>query len=491
MIMNVKHISRLALLLGLTFHQAVSAALINIPSDQATIQLGIDNALTGDTVLVQPGTYFENLNYNGKNIVVGSLYLTTGDSSFISSTTIMPSLVATQNGSIVTFENGETSAAQLIGFTLTEGTGNYRQIGFDNLYYGGAIYCHSSSPLLSHLIIVNNIAECGGGIFLYSSNSIVENCLIHENVCNSINFAAPDAGGGIACWNCSNATIRNSKIFTNTVSTAGAGIYTLNSSTHVVNCLITGNHSMTMGSAFYADSWSNLNITNCTVSKNLCDSGAGITLQSMLYCIDSAKVVLANTICHTNSPGTIICQFNYSGNELTVSNSDFEGGMDSIITNNGGNNVTINWLSGNFDSDPLFIDPQNNDFRLQNSSPCIDAGDTTGLPYIPLLDLENNDRFIGIIDMGCYEHTSVTGINWLENNCLLRAYPNPVRSQLILSGTRGNSMIFIHDMSGQLISSFASLETETPMNLENISPGIYILNYREADKIISLKFVKE
>ena len=91
----------------------LSATIINVPADQPTIQAGINAATNTDTVLVQTGTYVENINYNGKLITLGSLFLTTRDTSYISLTTID----GNKNGKVVIFENSEDSTAILCGFT--------------------------------------------------------------------------------------------------------------------------------------------------------------------------------------------------------------------------------------------------------------------------------------------------------------------------------------------------------------------------------------
>jgi hypothetical protein len=135
------------------------------PNPFATIQHGIDMASRGDTVLVHPGVYKENINFMGKNIIVGSLFVTTSDEDYILQTVID----GKRNGHVITFANGEASTARLTGVTITNGyAGGTSWPGFN----GGGVLCLNSNPTLTHLRVSNNEAvEEGGGLYLSECSS--------------------------------------------------------------------------------------------------------------------------------------------------------------------------------------------------------------------------------------------------------------------------------------------------------------------------------
>jgi hypothetical protein len=123
------------------------AKLLHVPGDYALIQAAINAAADGDTVLVAPGTYFENLNLRGKKVLLASYYLLDSDPGNILSTIIDGSSPThPDTASCIIFASGEDSTTILEGFTLTGGTGTVwldRHIG--GLYReGGAILTEAS-----------------------------------------------------------------------------------------------------------------------------------------------------------------------------------------------------------------------------------------------------------------------------------------------------------------------------------------------------------
>ncbi len=129
------------------------AATIHVPGDQPTIQAGIDAATDGDTVLVAPDTYVENINFLGKAITVTSELgpeVTIIDGS---------SPEDPDFGSVVTFWNDEGRDSILEGFTLTGGSGNYMSEG--DQYFGGGISVAGSSPAVTGNIITVKVEGIG------------------------------------------------------------------------------------------------------------------------------------------------------------------------------------------------------------------------------------------------------------------------------------------------------------------------------------------
>ena len=85
------------------------ATTIHVPGDYSTIQAGINAASNGDTVLVADGTYYENIDFFGKRIVLKS--------ENGAETTIIE--IGTTDIPVVSFHNGEDRLSMIRGFTIS------------------------------------------------------------------------------------------------------------------------------------------------------------------------------------------------------------------------------------------------------------------------------------------------------------------------------------------------------------------------------------
>jgi serine protease len=186
---------------------AAESATLNVPQDYSTIALALSAALSGDTVLVGPGTYTQNLNFNGKSIALRS-------SSGPQVTNI------SVNGGHAVILGG---AAEISGFTISgavadfgaaiavsgKGTlikGNIFQNNIETSGgYGAAIGGNAASPKIDSNLFVNNQADgqylSGAVSFINSSSPIIQNNVFYNNPTRAINFVLPSGNSPLVVNN--------------------------------------------------------------------------------------------------------------------------------------------------------------------------------------------------------------------------------------------------------------------------------------------------
>jgi hypothetical protein len=428
---------------------------INVPDDFTKIQDAINNSVDGDTILVAPGTYFENINFRGKNVLVSSHYLFDEDVSFINTTIIdgsKPQFPDTT--SVVLFLSGEENTAILQGFTITGGKGS-RVLDHDInqiVRSGGGILIDHASPTIRHNIIVYNGTvnpsgfAGGGGIAAHRSSAIISNNIIYKN--------NAEDGGGVILGH-SGTLFRNNMVAYNTTNPThfgGGGVFVHGAQGRFINNTIAFNHS---------------------------NKGGGIATHDG----DFPTVKIENCIIYSNTTGSSHTQITGPGN-FNITNTNIEGGWAG---------------AGNIDESPLFM--ENTPFILQEGSPCIDKGDTStasndwedtdnpGFPLPPALGTLRND-------MGAYggnQYKSMPYMSMLisgiedENGTipnkftLNQNYPNPFNPTTTISyfiSKPATTSLKVYDILGKevktLVNEYQTIGSyKIELDASSLSSGVY------------------
>lgn len=366
--------------------------VIHVPADQPTIQAGIDAAANGDTVLVSPGTYKENISFNGKSITVASQ---SGPGVTI--------IDGQQLNTVVTFTGGETRKAVLRGFTIQNG-------GSSN----PGVSISSASPTIEGNIVVQNNISCGSPILSYYGGPLIQNNLISNN--------NGSCGGGTAIglsYDISDDVIGN--IISNNAF-GGIGIYYPSGNVNVTANAVTDNANL--GISYYTFNQNSANLVGNLVTGNQ---------QGGIYSQGSPVTLVNNTIfnndgsqCCTNAEvyaGTVDNQVTIDNNLIVSSTlipalSCGEYNSDPVFQNNdvfgiegpayGGTCPDFTGSNANISADPLFIAPLSGDLHISSKSPAVNAG-INSAPDLPKKDFDGDPRIIGkAIDIGVDEYSPKT-----------------------------------------------------------------------------------
>ena len=422
-------IALLALLLSpLLANPAAAQTTIRVPADQPTIQAAISAAAPGDVVLVAPGTYFEQINFLGKAIILTS---EAGPSGTI--------IDGSAGGAVVTFNAGEGRGSVISGFTITNGGGfsgsgvvvsNASPIIDTNIITanrgcdGVGINVSFGSPLITNNQITGNIrAGCSGGVggagikVGGASAAVIESNFIADNSLTGGN------GGGISLFAAGAPVIRNNRIVRNSVSglspaAQGGAIYIVNQSDAlIVQNLIVGN-SAGEGSGIYwlvpSGARGPRLLNNTIVDNQATVAGQGSAVFADGFDVDA---VLVNNILVAPAGQTALhCgNFNDPNPPRIQFNDVFTPGGPAY----GGICADQTGINGNISADPAFVAQQGNDFHIQPGSPVVDAGNSM-VADLPAMDFENigrarvidgNGDGVAVVDMGVYELPTPTPAN--------------------------------------------------------------------------------
>ncbi len=340
----------------------------NPDRDFDSIQTAIDFAQDGQVVTVMPGTYYENININGKKIKLQS-------SDPKDPETIVTTIInGSRAGSVITCNSGESSNTVISGFVITNG----------EAIRGGGLRISSSSPTISNCVISKNYAigeskgyvtspltslwggnSYGGGIYISYSYSKLVNCTISYNVAKGGDGGYKDDSNGGGGGNgyaggiynlgysaeLSNCIIRYNEATggnggDGTGSTAlrggdggnghGGGLYNTSYALQLNECEIEenttfggeggvrsspgvsiiydGDDGNSRGGGIYNISSVSWTIDHCTISNNTANSGVG----GGIYNVNNPLVITACEF-YANSPQAIYNTYTDGGNNILTS----------------------------------------------------------------------------------------------------------------------------------------------------------------------------
>jgi len=389
----------------------LSASTINVPADQPTIEGGINAAKTGDTVLVAPGTYTENINFSGKAIRVKS---TAGAKvTIIDGGKVAP---------VVTFSTGEGAKSVLSRFTVQNGTST-----FNSSYTGGGIYISGASPTITNNIIQNNSAcSDGGGIGVSFGSPRIQGNVIKNNIQSGC--SGGPGGGGISLVGSGSARIIRNHIQNNSWGSNGGGITLFAAGTPTItNNIISHNSSgggqgggiwivndsnaLIVQNLFYANTASQggaiyLSMPSGSIGPVLVNNtivgGSGASQGSAVWAggFDNQVLFYNNLLVGLSGQNAVYCDATYSSAPPAFTNNDAYSPSGTGLQGTCSSESSQN---GNISLDPMFVNVAKNKYQLQPGSPAINTGDNSA-PDLPTKDLANKTRVVGgTIDMGAYE----------------------------------------------------------------------------------------
>ncbi|MES2486159.1 MAG: T9SS type A sorting domain-containing protein [Bacteroidota bacterium] len=440
--------------------------VVTISNNFATIGSGGAMFNNASSPVLTDVSIFDNVS----GISGGGIFNTTGSSPVITDSSISQNSAPTGGG---VFSSGNCNAV------LTDVIIAQNEATAGN---GGGYYNYQSVPVFNNVEIAENTAtQFGGGLANFTqAPAVVNNSLITGNTATN--------GAGVFNYDGSAAVYTNVIFTDNEATGTGGGAYNRDANPIYTNCLFTGNMA-NYGGGIYNLEEAEPVITNATITQNFAITfGGGISS-------DNASPQIRNSILAENASTTSENpnSFTFNDADPTYAYSLVEGttlGGWNAFGTDGGNNM---------DTDPLFADPDGDDFNLTAESPAVNHGSNAyyaeGLtPDLSLIttDLAGNIRFYDAtpIDMGAYElqqFVSAPSFNQLQVTC----YPNPVVNYLNIQAKDAVTGVKVYNMLGQEVKNATWNKTNNTVDMATVQTGSYFVKVTIGNASKSVTIVKK
>jgi nitrous oxidase accessory protein NosD len=452
----------------------ISAEVIHVPQDYTTVQDGLNAATAGDTVLVAPGTFTENIIWPQTDEVT-LLSEQGADHSALSGGTA---------GRVILI--WEIAAAVINGFTIRDGIAAAEQ-------NGGGIYGYNTNLNLCNCVISENFGgnSWGGAGALFAGGAPV----ISDNVFTSNEAQQSSVGSALALQDSGALVTRNMFTLNSDPEHSGALSVEYGSVQITRNTFISNPTSGILLWEGSGDIRDNIFINNVPDGIMNDKSGWVHIENNLFYGNPENGIRFSNADTHNHIIGNTIIgsahgiKISYSDGPLEVNNNIVTGCSEGIsinqdepvgINNNDVWNNTTNYTGiddptgsdGNISLDPLFCTCPFGEFFLSQTaagqsedSPCVDAGNEPA-PGATLTTRTDLAPDTGIRDLGFHYATDAATVT-----------PTATPSQPPMPTTTPSPEPSATPSSSQLgIQIHLNMEYFTPgdhfdLNLEEHNPG--------------------
>jgi hypothetical protein len=405
----------------------------------------------------------------------------------------------------------------------------YGKAALDNDQDGGALRIFNCDNVeISHSTLFCNFSrEHGGALNAEWSKIMIHNCEVNNNLTyTELDTVYFMYGGGLRFINCEVDITDTDFRYNNGQSAIGGALSLDSCSVNIDRCRFEYNYGINGGGLYLIRCYDNpCSITNSLFANNISGHfGGGLAISDSSPLVSNLTVV-NNLSIGVNCGGIFFYQqsspqvwncliydnandipleepvqmwsWTYDGYAPEFHNCLVQYGLDNIS-----NYEVINTYENCINEDPLFADPDNENYRLSSESPCINAGSLmTPADILNGLDLDGHHRVSNNrIDIGAYEFdfTGVQETAQKENFIRIVGNPVTISSYAEIEFDNENClMASIYSIDGKALINNDLGYTQKGINrleigemFSSLSAGTYLFVVKTAEKAFVAKVVK-